>query len=562
MSATWKFSPAPELGLVHEVVRELGLPPLLAPLLARAGFADRAALLRYLQPRLRDLDDPNRLAGIAEAVARLFRAVDGGERVVLYGDYDVDGVTSVALLTRVLRAYGVEPGRFLPHRVDEGYGLSREGIARCLEEHRPRLLVALDCGTSSAGLIAELEASGVDLIVLDHHEAKRDLPKCTAFVNPKVSGEYRYLCTVGVVFKLCHALLKARPVAGFDLKESLDLVALGTVADLVPLVEENRTLVAHGLRQLERTRWVGLQALTRVAGVAPPIRPVHVGYRLGPRLNAAGRLGVALDALDLLLSEDLAQAERLAHALDAQNRERQEIEEATLREALALALADGDPSERAAIVVGAAGWHPGVVGIVASRLMRRFHRPTLVIGFDQDGLGKGSGRSIPGFSLVNGLERCAEHLGAFGGHEMAAGLSLAQENLGRLRDSFYAVAREVLTPEQLLPCIEVTAAMGGWDVDEALWQAHEMLQPFGMGNPQPLLCLPRVSPVEPPRLLKEKHRLLHLRHGRRVLRAIHFNGAEVPLPTPPWDVAFYLERNEYQGTVRPQVQVEAIRTAQ
>jgi len=561
MMPTWKFSSPPDHQSVAALARELNLPPFLASFLVRTGITEPGAALRFLYPRLRDLSDPRLLPGIGEAVRAILRAVDQGRKIVLYGDYDVDGVSSVALLTRVLRAYGVEPGRFLPHRVEEGYGLTRDGVQRCLGEHRPQLLVALDCGTSSAGQIAGLEAAGIEVVVLDHHEPQAEIPRCAAFVNPKVGSSFRYFCTVGIVFKLCHALLRERRVAGFDLKTCLDLVAVGTVADLVPLVEENRALVACGLRQLECTRWLGLQALKQVAAITSPIRPGHVGFRLAPRLNAAGRVGAALDALNLLLCDDRVEAAALARCLDVQNRERQKLEEETLRQALEQALVDGDPGERAAIVVGARGWHPGVVGIVASRLMRKFHRPALVIGFGEDGVGKGSGRSIAGFSLVKALDQCAEHLAAYGGHEMAAGLSLPHDALDGFRARFLAVAQTALEIDQLRPVLEVTAPVDGCDLVDEVWQAHELLQPFGIGNPQPLLCLPGVSPVDEPRILKDKHRLLRLRHRGRVLRAVYFNGAATILPAPPWDVAFYLETNEYQGRVEPQVQVEAIRRA-
>ncbi|MBV9998007.1 MAG: single-stranded-DNA-specific exonuclease RecJ [Verrucomicrobia bacterium] len=565
MTPRWRFPSAADQRAAAALADELKIAPFLASFLVRVGSAEPDSAVRFLHPRLKNLSDPVLLPGIKEAVGCIFRAVDQRRKIVLYGDYDVDGVTSVALLTRVLRAYGIEPGRFLPHRVEEGYGLTREGVRRCLEAHRPQLLIALDCGTSAAAQIAELQAAGVEVIVIDHHETNDGVPRCTAFVNPKDPGagaSFRYLCTAGVTFKLCHALLRERRPAGFDLKDCLDLVAVGTVADLVPLIEENRILVAAGLQQLECTRWAGLQALKQVAAVPAAIRPVHVGFRLGPRLNAAGRLGAASDALDLLLCDDAIQAGRLARQLDLQNRERQKIEETTLRQALELATADGDPLERAAIVVGAKGWHPGVVGIVASRLARRFHRPTLVIGFGEDGSGKGSGRSISGFSLVKALEQCAGHLAAYGGHEMAAGLSLPFDALDRFSAQFLRIARASLDDEQLRPVLKVTSTVDGCDLENGLWQAHELLQPFGIGNPQPLLCLPEVWPAEQPRVMKAKHRLLKLRHHGQVLRAIHFNGAEALLPPPPWDVAFYLEANEYLGRVEPQIQVEAIRGAE
>ncbi len=361
-----------------------------------------------------------------KAVARILLAMDRRERVVLYGDYDVDGVSSLALLSRVLSRFGGAPSCFLPLRMDEGYGLSHEGVKRCLDTLRPQLLIALDCGTSSVEEVAALNAQGVDVVILDHHECHGALPQAHALVNPKLSADFHYLCTVGLVFKLCHALLKVRPVAGLDLREYLDLVALGTVADLAPLIAENRILVKKGLIRLESTRWAGIRALLEVAAVQFPARPSDIGFRLGPRLNAAGRLGTAEDALNLLLTDDPARARELACSLDAQNKERQAVELAVLTQAEIQLASCFEPARDCAIVVGDTGWHSGVVGIVASRLSKTHHRPVLVIGFDETGSGRGSGRSIAGLSLVAALGQCGHLLDKFGGHDMAAGFSLSR----------------------------------------------------------------------------------------------------------------------------------------
>ena len=320
---------------------------------------------------------------------------------MLFGDYDVDGVTSLALLAEMLRGYGATPELFLPLRMEEGYGLSRESVERCLEQYRPQLLIAIDCGTASANEISELKNRGVDVIVLDHHqpsrgygsagEPKSQLPDCVAIVNPKAdsASPFHYLCSVGIVFKLCHALLKTRPLPEFDLKSKLDLVALGTVADIVPLVEENRLLVQRGAIEIGRTSRVGLRKLMQVAGVRPPILPEDIGYRLGPRLNAAGRLSTAEKSLHLLLTKDEDEAAALATELDQQNRARQEVEKEILAAVIVTIEKQFDAARDAAIVAGARGWHPGVLGIVASRIARKYHRPTIVIGFDENGRREG-----------------------------------------------------------------------------------------------------------------------------------------------------------------------------
>ncbi len=294
----------------------------------RKGFATSEEVETFLRPRLSSLSDPFLLPNMQAAVERIFRALDRHERIVLFGDYDVDGVTSIALLAEMFRAYGSAPELFLPLRMEEGYGLSRESIERCLEEHRPQLLIAVDCGTSSVTEIAQIIQRGVDVIVLDHHVPKSALPDCIAIVNPKIdpNSPFHYLCSVGIVFKLCHALLKTQPPGGFDLKARLDLVALGTVADIVPLRCENRLFVQRGAIEIARSTRPGLKKLIEVSGVGLPILTEDIGFRLGPRLNAAGRLSTAEKSLQLLLTKDEGEAAALAEFLDKQNRERQSVE--------------------------------------------------------------------------------------------------------------------------------------------------------------------------------------------------------------------------------------------
>jgi single-stranded-DNA-specific exonuclease len=499
-----------------------------------------------------------------KAVSRIHIALDRPERVVLFGDYDVDGVTSLALLAEILRAYGTTPALFLPLRMEEGYGLSRESVERCFDEHRPQLLVAVDCGTASTAEIGELHKRGVDVIVLDHHEVKSRLPECVALVNPKTdpASPFHYLCSVGIVFKLCHALLKKRPLPGFDLKSKLDLVALGTVADIVPLVEENRVLVQRGAIEIGRTSRVGLKKLMQVAGVRPPILPDDIGYRLGPRLNAAGRLSTAEKSLQLLLTNDEDQATALATKLDQQNRERQEVEKQMFAAAIEEIDKTFDPARDAAIVAGARGWHPGVLGIVASRIARKYHRPAIVIGFDENGMGKGSGRSIDGLNLVEALTHCASTLDKFGGHEMAAGLAVHEENFERFADAFRSSARELLSEEALRRSLRLDHELPFTNIDIEFLCWHELLQPFGNGNPQPIFFARAVEPVAPPRVSNEKHLIFRLRQGDRHRRAVYFDAAANELPPSPWDVAFRIGVDEYDGETLVGMRIEAVRAAE
>jgi single-stranded-DNA-specific exonuclease len=536
--------------------------PCIVELLKRKAFTCAEEVNAFLVPRLRSLSDPFLLPNMSLAVARILQAIDRGERIVLFGDYDVDGVTSLALLAEMLRSYGAAPELFLPLRMEEGYGLSPESVERCCVEHRPQLLIAVDCGTSSLAEIASLKERGVDVIVLDHHEPKSALPDCVAVVNPKVeaSSAFEYLCSVGIVFKLCHALLKTRAAPGFDLKAHLDLVALGTVADIVPLEKENRIFVQHGMRELATSQRLGVRKLMEVAAVRAPIAAEHIGFRLGPRLNAAGRLATAEKALQLLLTRNEREADELAAFLDAQNRERQAVERRIYDEAEEKLIKGFDPERDAAIVLGSRDWHPGVLGIVASRLARKYHRPTILVAFDPGGLGKGSGRSIEGLSLVETLHRCAAHLEKFGGHEMAAGLAVAEEKFAAFAEAFRQASRELLAHEDLQPRLHLDHELSFSQLDGDLLRWHQALEPFGNANLHPLFLARDVAPAAEPQVLKEKHLVLRLRQQNHFRRAIFFNGAAAPLPTPPWDIAFRVTADEYEGETRLQIQVEAIRT--
>jgi single-stranded-DNA-specific exonuclease len=559
----WIIAPPEELNGGAISWSEICGSECIARLLSRKGFRCAEEVENFLRPRLSSLSDPFLLPQMHAAISRVLAALDRQERIVLFGDYDVDGVTSLALLNEMLRAYGGTPELFLPLRREEGYGLSRESVERCVKQHRPQLLVAVDCGTSSMNEISELKKRGVDVIVLDHHEPKSELPDCVAVVNPKLTQcGMEYLCSVGIVFKLCHALLKTRLLTGFDLKSKLDLVALGTVADIVPLRGENRVLVQRGAIEIARTSRIGLRKLMQVAGARVPILPEDIGYRLGPRLNAAGRLSTAEKSLRLLLTQEESEAAVLAEELDQQNRERQEVEQEIFDAAIERIDSQFDAARDAAIVAGAHGWHPGVLGIVASRIVRKYHRPAIVIGFDESGMGKGSGRSIEGLNLVEALNRCAGSLDTFGGHEMAAGLAVREANFGLFAEAFRNAASELLSDEALQPCLRLDHELAFTEIDVDFLRWHEMLQPFGNGNPQPLFLAREVEPVVPPRVMNEKHLLFRLRQGDRHRRAVYFNGAPNQLPPAPWDVAFRIRADEYGGETLVAMHIEAVRAAE
>jgi len=559
----WIIAPPEELNGGPISWAEICGSACIARLLMRKGFASSEEVEAFLRPRLSTLSDPFLLPNMQTAVERILIALGRKERVVLFGDYDVDGVTSLALLAEMLRAYGMEPQLFLPLRMEEGYGLSPESLERCLGEHRPQLLIAVDCGTSSVAEIADLKRRGVDVIVLDHHEPKSELPNCVAIVNPKIDTESRfhYLCSVGIVFKLCHALLKTRQLDGFDLKSRLDLVALGTVADIVPLRGENRIFVQRGALEIARSTRPGLKRLIDVSGVRPPILTEHIGFRLGPRLNASGRLSNAQRSLQLLLTQDEAEAASLAELLDRENRERQEVEKEIFLAADEQIVREFDPARDAAIVVSARGWHPGVLGIVASRISRKYHRPAMVIGFEENGIGKGSGRSIEGLNLVEALNRCSESLEKFGGHEMAAGLTILEGKIDMFVAEFRRVTRELLSDDYLQHCVRIDHELLFSDLNFDFLHWHETLQPFGNGNPQPLFLARGVELVAPPRVVNDKHCVLRLRQGNYHQRAVFFDSVNVSLPRSPWDIAFRIRADEYEGETRLGMKIQAVRQA-
>lgn len=560
----WILTPAEDLNGGVISWGEMCGSPCIARLIQRKGFTSAEQVELFLRPRLKSLSDPFLLPNMELAVARILQALDREERIVLFGDYDVDGVTSLTLMAEMLRAYGCSPGLFLPLRMEEGYGLSPESIKRCCENFRPNLLIAVDCGTSSRDEISNLRQRGVDVVIFDHHEPKTALPECCAVVNPKIDRQspFHYLCSVGITFKLCHALLKRRPLDNFDLKARLDLVALGTVADIVPLTGENRMFVQRGAVSIANSSRWGLRKLIQISGLRAPILAEDIGFRLGPRLNAAGRLTTAEKSLALLLTESETEAEELANFLDQQNRDRQEVENKVLIEAEEKIETELNVTRSAAIVLGNRGWHPGVLGIVASRIARKYHRPTIVVGFDENGMGKGSGRSIEGFNLIKALAQCAERVDKFGGHEMAAGLTIKQDNLSAFSNAFGEVAWQVLSADNLQPRLVLDHELSLSEIGVDLLHWHEMLQPFGNGNPQPIFFAREIRCVAPPRVIKEKHLALRLGQGKAQRRAIFFDGASAALPPEPWDIAFRIRADNFGGPeTLVELQVAALREA-
>ena len=565
MTKRWVVA-EPEPALAQPLAAALHIPMPLAQVLVNRGFRDVESAQKFLNPQLRQLTDPFELPDMTAAVDRILAAISKHERIVIYGDYDVDGVTSSALLLRVLRAAGATVENFLPHRMDEGYGLSRDGIVRCLKEHQPQLLIAVDCGTSSVHEIADLKKHGVDTIVLDHHEPPEKLPECVALVNPKRTSERlrsdaspEPLASVGVVFKLAHALFKRerRLTETIDLREHLDLVAVGTVADIVPLTGENRILVKAGLERLPRTQKVGLRALMDIADVPEVVAPYHIGFRIGPRLNAAGRLGDARAALELLLTDDRGRAAELAKLLNDHNAERRRVEERIAEEALEMARAIADDR---VLVLAKEGWHVGVIGIVASRVLQEFYRPTVIIGID-NGIGKGSCRSVSGFSIVAALAKCAPLLEKFGGHEMAAGLSVKADKIPELRRALNKIAAEMLKDEDLSPRVPVDAVVKLDDMDDNFFKQLARFEPCGPDNPTPVFAVKGVRLRGAPCVVGKRHLRFNVTDGKMTVQAIWWEQGGFEFLEGGLDVAFNAELHEYRDVESVQLKVKDVRAA-
>ena len=571
MKYRWQIAPAQPL-LADKLAAELRLSPVLAQCLLNRGLSEPAAITRFLDPRLKNLADPFLLPNMAVAVDRLLRARENGEPVVIFGDYDVDGVTSTSLLREVLGKLGWIVEHYLPHRMDEGYGLSQDGVENCLRKFPLKLLLAVDCGSTAVHTIAWLHERGVEVIVLDHHQVSDPAPAATALVNPQlVNSETRNskpetnftgLCSVGLAFKLAHAILKRGREIGFpgavdfDLRPLLDLVALGTIADIVPLTGENRILVTAGLERLNVTTRPGLIALKEVAQCPATLNTFDVGFQLAPRLNAAGRLETAEEALFLLLAPDLDEAMPIAQNLDARNRERQNIERGIAEEVIGAVKARFNPETDFVIVEGQLLWHIGVVGIVASRVLQQFYRPTFIVGGDGDNW-RGSGRSIAGFDLAVALRECDDLLVRHGGHAMAAGLTIHPDKLDAFRIRLNQIARRSLKHEDLQPPLRLDAEVCLNAISLDAIAELDRLRPIGQENPPVQFFASGVTHARPLQRMgkNRQHVKLWVTDGKTSHECVWWNAGDLPLPVGTFDLAFAPQVNDYNGRTSVQLKV-------
>jgi single-stranded-DNA-specific exonuclease len=555
----WVVCPSPDAGAVRRLAGELSLPMPLAAILVQRGHADRESARRFLRPSLTDLADPRSLAGMDQAVEVITRTVRAGGRILVHGDYDVDGQCASALLARALSSVGADVMAFVPHRLRDGYDFGEAGLAKA-REIGASLIVTCDCGITAVDPVARARAAGMAVVVTDHHLPGPELPPADAVVDPQRSDDrsgLTQLCGTGLAFKLVQALVPALGCSPNLPLHLLDLVALATVADVVPLTGENRILVKHGLKLLCASRWPGVKALVAACGLdGRAVRASHCGFILGPRLNAAGRIGDAADGLRLLLTDDASEAAALAVRLDRLNGERQQLDQQMLEQALERVERAGDLEP--GLVIDGDGWHPGVVGIVASRVVERFGRPTFLIAFDGE-IGRGSGRSISRFDLHAALGECHELLERYGGHHMAAGLTIRRERLDEFRARFAAVARRTLAPDDLGPEQRVDLEIPLHEATPELERLSRYLEPCGAGNPAPVLGV-RAVRFTRRAVVGSGHLKGVLEDADARLGAIGFQWADraASLGEGPVDAAFRLETNEWQGVVTLQARLCAL----
>jgi single-stranded-DNA-specific exonuclease len=555
VSLRWETIDCNDLA-ANELASALGIAPVVARLLCQRGLGDPEVAQKFLNPSLDHLHDPLALADMRVAVDRIMAAIARRERIAIHGDYDVDGITSTVILRRALELLGADVVHFIPERLKDGYGLLPASIER-LHAAGVALVISVDCGIRGAEAARRARELGLDLIITDHHEPDADLPAALAIINPKrhdCSYPDKYLAGVGVALKLVQALCRQAQreqwLPGF-----IKVAAIGTLADVVPLVGENRVIAKVGLDMLSRgPHKIGLRSLLDISGLTGmTIDSYHIAFMVAPRVNAAGRMSTPDIATRLLLAVDEAMADearRLAMQLDGENLRRQEEEADILASAKKIVLSDPDIGARSVLVVAGDGWHRGVIGIVASKLVDTFHRPAIVLSVE-DGIAHGSCRSITKFDMLGALERCAHLFIRFGGHKQAAGLALEADRIKELRLAVNAVADEVLGPEDLMPRLRIDADVTFRGITGGVAAGVAALAPFGAGNPRPLFAARRVEIVDGPRVLKDRHLKMALKQDGRIFRAVAWRAAEradfLTEHKAAIDVAFSLEQNQYNG---------------
>lgn len=569
----WEDIPADDAH-VAAISSSVGVPLVIARLLLQRGLSDTGAAQRFLAPSLDQLHDPLLLSGMADAVARIGAAIERQELIIIHGDYDADGITSTVMLRRALEVLGAVVQHFVPNRIQDGYGLQPSTVER-LADLGARLVISVDCGIRAADAASRARELGVDLIITDHHEPETELPDALAVINPKRPDcQYpeKSLAGVGVALKLVQGLFAGHPRAAELLPHFVKIAAIGTMADVVPLVGENRVIASHGLASLSAgPHTAGLEALLEECGLlGRTIESFHVGFVIAPRLNAAGRMGSADLAIDLLLlrgrdAETRARARAMAQQLSAENTRRQEAEAGILTEAKRAIEKDPDVGAQNILIVSGDDWHRGVVGIVASKLVETYHKPVLVLS-TENGVAHGSGRSIPAFDLLAGLESCADVFLKFGGHRQAAGVTIEAGRIGELRRRLSAWANDRLSPDDLVPRLRIDAPLGLREISSEVIDGLARMGPFGASNPKPIFRASPIELMEAPRKLKDRHLSLLVRQQGRAFRAIAWRSADkaeyLAEHRAGLELAYSLDQNEFRGERRTELTVADVRLAE
>ncbi|PIP68228.1 MAG: single-stranded-DNA-specific exonuclease RecJ [Candidatus Omnitrophica bacterium CG22_combo_CG10-13_8_21_14_all_43_16] len=561
----WRISPS-DANLQKYLSGSLSISPVIAQLLINRGMADIDKIKSFLKSDVSELYNPFLMKGMSEAVSRIKRALAKKEKILIHGDYDVDGVTATALLFFGLKEFGAEPVYFIPDRLTEGYGLGSNGVEEAVKI-KASLVITVDCGISSHEEVEALNKHGIDVVVTDHHEPPRILPDAHAVINPHQKGcayPDKFLSGVSIAFKLCQAL--GAELNSRNFWKHLDLVALGTVSDMAPILGENRILVKEGLKLLKNGGSnKGVKALIEVSGIKKDkIGAFEIGFILGPRINAAGRLGYAGIAVELLLTEDDTRARELAKKLNEANQERQKIEKNTLKEALSKMEKDINFKDHRVIVLHNEDWHAGVMGIVASRISDRFNRPAILIS-TKDGVGRGSGRSIENFHLFEALASCEGFLKEYGGHQYACGLTILEENLPGFIKLINELAKDTMKTEDLTQSLSIDMETGLDALDRKTIEDIEALEPFGEGNPEPVFCSRNLRLAQPVRVLKGEHLKFQVTDGKKKFDAIGFGMAkdgDIELALKDcgsFDMAYTVSINNWQGINTIQLKIEDIK---
>ncbi|MDR2340965.1 MAG: single-stranded-DNA-specific exonuclease RecJ [Puniceicoccales bacterium] len=570
----WKETACDE-GAANRLHRFLRIPLVVAKILSSKELRDPHAARLFIESHLSQLDDPFKILNLQKAVTRVWQAMIRRESVSIFGDYDADGITSTALMVHLLRHFGIDVRYFVPRRFEEGYGLSHNVVERAYSESKPNLVIALDCGTNSTEEIEWMRAQGADVVIIDHHRANRELALNLLLVNPNANQEncrstLGIFCTAGLVFKFSHGFLKHGRqcrdprAASYNLKGQLDLVALATIADVVPLIGENRIFVKYGLKELQHPKRVGTKAIMRQAirGQEQPLMASDISFKVCPRINASGRIADASLPVEMFLCEDEAAADRMATELSKMNEERQRIESEITREASQMV--ETQYPDCNSIVLYNDTWHTGVIGIVAGKLMQRYRKPCVVLSREESDMAKGSGRCVNGLNLVDLLSKCSHLLGSWGGHPLAAGIGMPQENVGRFRDAFEVRVTEALKIIDAGHDLEIAAWINVADIHETLMRHLRQLEPYGQENQQPIFGLRNVSFASAPHIFGncQQHFNFMLTDGRRSIHGVAWHQAESLKDIPEtFDAAVRLNASYWNGSRGIQVELVDFRKA-